>query len=47
VNRILRQLSERGLLTLRDSQVTFHDLPHLRLLAGHQYLPMRPRNRPN
>ena len=47
VNRILRQLRERGLLTFRDGQVTFHDLPQLRLLAGHQYLPMRPRSGPN
>jgi CRP-like cAMP-binding protein len=35
VNRILRQLRERKLLTFRDGHVTFHDLPRLRLLAGH------------
>ncbi|MFZ1430970.1 MAG: Crp/Fnr family transcriptional regulator [Geminicoccaceae bacterium] len=35
VNRILRQLRERGLLTFRDGRVTFHDLQGLRLLAGH------------
>lgn len=35
VNRILRQLRERGLLTFRDGRITFHDLPRLRMLAGH------------
>ena len=35
VNRILRQLRERGLLTFRDGRVTFHDLRGLSLLAGH------------
>ena len=35
VNRILRQLRERKLLTFRDGVVTFHDLPRLRQLAGH------------
>ena len=35
VNRILRQLRERKLLTFRDGRVTFHDLPRLRQLAGH------------
>ncbi len=46
VNRILRQLRERGLLTFRDGQVTFHDLPQSRLLAGHQYTPIHQRNGP-
>ena len=35
VNRTLRQLRERRLLTFRDGRVTFHDLPRLRQLAGH------------
>jgi CRP-like cAMP-binding protein len=35
VNRILRQMRERKLLTFRDGYVTFHDLPRLRQLAGH------------
>jgi CRP-like cAMP-binding protein len=35
LNRVLRQLRERGLLTFRDGRVTFHDLPRLRQLAGH------------
>jgi CRP-like cAMP-binding protein len=35
VNRILRQLRERKLLTFRDGHVTFHDLPRLCQLAGH------------
>jgi CRP-like cAMP-binding protein len=35
VNRILRQLRERELLTFRDGRVVFHDLPRLRQLAGH------------
>jgi CRP-like cAMP-binding protein len=35
LNRVLRQLRERGLLTFRDGQVVFHDLPRLRQLAGH------------
>ena len=35
VNRILRQLRERKLLTFRDGHVVFHDLPRLRQLAGH------------
>jgi CRP-like cAMP-binding protein len=34
VNRILRQLRERKLLTFCDGQVTFHDLLRLRQLAG-------------
>ena len=29
VNRVLRQLRERGMLTLRSSQVTIHDLKGL------------------
>ncbi len=35
INRVLRQLRERGLLTFRDGHVLFHDLARLRLLAGH------------
>jgi CRP-like cAMP-binding protein len=35
VNRVLRQLRERGLLTFRDGRVVFLDLPGLRRLAGH------------
>ena len=35
LNRVLRQLRERGLLTFRDGRVVFHDLPRLRQLAGH------------
>ena len=35
VNRILRQLRERRLLTFRDGQVVFHDLLRLRQLANH------------
>jgi CRP-like cAMP-binding protein len=35
VNRILRQLRERKLLTFRDGKVVFHDLHRLRQLAGH------------
>jgi len=35
VNRVLRQLRERRLLTFRDGRVVFHDLPRLRQLAEH------------
>ena len=35
VNRILRQLRERKLLTFREGKVVFHDLARLRQLAGH------------
>ena len=35
VNRILRQLRERGLLTFREARVDIQDLPRLRQLAGH------------
>ena len=35
VNRILRQLRERKLLTFRDGKVVFHDLHRLRQLADH------------
>ena len=35
VNRILRQLRERKLLSFRDGAVTFQDLPRLRQLAEH------------
>lgn len=34
VNRVLRQLRERGLVTLRSQQVVIHDLDALRDLAG-------------
>ena len=33
VNRVLRQLRERGLVTFRDGRVEFHDLESLRDLA--------------
>ena len=33
MNRILRQLRERGLLTFREGSVAFHDLAGLRTLA--------------
>jgi CRP-like cAMP-binding protein len=36
VNRVLRQLRERGLLTVRKGNVTIHDLAGLRKLAGFQ-----------
>jgi CRP-like cAMP-binding protein len=35
VNRVLRQLRVQGLVTFRDGQVVFHDLPGLRRLAEH------------
>jgi len=35
VNRVLRQLRERELMTFRDGEVVFHDLTRLRRLAGH------------
>jgi CRP-like cAMP-binding protein len=35
LNRLLRQLREQKLLTFRNGQVVFHDLPGLRQLAGH------------
>ncbi len=35
LNRTLRQLRERKLMTFRDGEVTFHDLDRLRTLAGH------------
>ena len=35
VNRILRQLRERKLLTFRDGKVEFHNLHRLRQLANH------------
>ncbi len=35
VNRILRQLRERKLLTFRDGKVTIHDMHRLRQLADH------------
>jgi hypothetical protein len=33
VNRVLRQLRERGLVTFREGHVEFHDLKRLRDLA--------------
>jgi CRP-like cAMP-binding protein len=35
LNRILRQLRERQLVTFRDGEVVFHDFARLRELAGH------------
>ncbi|MDF1586148.1 Crp/Fnr family transcriptional regulator [Marinimicrococcus flavescens] len=35
VNRVLRQLRERGLVTLREEQVEFHDPAGLHSLAGY------------
>ena len=35
VNRVLRQLRERGLVTFRDGRVEFHDLKSLRDLADY------------
>ena len=35
LNRTLRQLRERRLMTLRDGEVTFHDPERLRALADH------------
>lgn len=35
VNRVLRQLRERGLVTFRDGHVVFHDLAGLRDLANY------------
>ena len=35
VNRVLRQLRERGLVTFRDGHVEFHDLKGLRSLADY------------
>ena len=39
VNRVLRQLRERNLLTLSDRKMTLHDLPALKRLAGFQDQP--------
>jgi CRP-like cAMP-binding protein len=36
INRVLRQLRDRGLLTVRKGKVTIHDLAGLRKLAGFQ-----------
>ena len=33
MNRVLRQLRERGLVTFREGSVVFHDLAGLRILA--------------
>lgn len=38
VNRVLRQLRERSLLTLKDGTLTIHDMPALEALAGYQRL---------
>jgi CRP-like cAMP-binding protein len=35
VNRVLRQLRVQGLVTFRNGEVVFHDLPRLRRLAEH------------
>ena len=35
MNRVLRQLRERGLVTLRQGSVVFHDLAGLRILADY------------
>jgi hypothetical protein len=35
VNRVLRQLRERGLVTFREGSVAYHDLPGLRILADY------------
>ena len=35
LNRVLRQLRVQGLMTFRDGEVVFHDLPRLRRLAEH------------
>jgi CRP-like cAMP-binding protein len=35
LNRVLRKLREQGLVTFRDGQVVFHNLPGLRRLAEH------------
>ncbi len=35
LNRVLRKLREQGLVTFRDGQVVFHDLPRLQHLAEH------------
>jgi CRP-like cAMP-binding protein len=36
VNRVLRQLRERGLLTLKDRLITIHDARALKTLAGYE-----------
>ncbi|MGD0720331.1 MAG: Crp/Fnr family transcriptional regulator [Roseiarcus sp.] len=36
VNRVLRQLRERGLMTFRDRLVTVHDAPALKALSGYE-----------
>ncbi len=36
VNRVLRQLRERKLMTLKDRKVTIHNMSQLKLLAGFQ-----------
>jgi CRP-like cAMP-binding protein len=36
VNRVLRQLREQNLLTVRSSRVIIHDIDNLRKLAGYR-----------
>jgi CRP-like cAMP-binding protein len=36
INRVLRQLREEGLLTVRKGRVQIHDLNRLRKVAGFQ-----------
>ena len=36
INRVLRQLREQNLLTLREGTVSIHDLRGLRKLAGYR-----------
>jgi DNA-binding transcriptional regulator LsrR (DeoR family) len=36
VNRVLRELREQNLLTLREGKVSIHDLSGLRKLAGYR-----------
>ena len=36
VNRVLRQLRERGLMTFKDRQVAIHDARALKVLAGYE-----------
>jgi len=36
VNRVLRQLRERGLLTFKDRLITIHDAGALKILAGYE-----------
>jgi CRP-like cAMP-binding protein len=45
VNRVLRQLRERNLLTLKDRKVTIHDRRKLEALAGFQEQQVLPSDR--